>query len=141
MPYFLPQSAGPGERTARLPPLTGRPGPSRFRPPSALDRWCLARLAAVAEGVPLRFVLWDGTACNASQGSPQFTLHISSRSMLRRLMRDPDLGFGEGYVDGREARPARRARGRSSPPGSTWWSPIVPCSRATSRAPAGSRRT
>jgi cyclopropane-fatty-acyl-phospholipid synthase len=67
---------------------------------SPLDRWCLSKLVQVAAGVPVRFVLWDGTSRTATGGPFRFTIHVASRAALWRLARDPDLGFGEGYVDG-----------------------------------------
>jgi len=68
------------------------------RSSTILDRWCVSALLKFAAGVPLRIVLWDGTAAGAAE--PEFTLHVGSRTALWRLARDPDLGFGEGYVDG-----------------------------------------
>ena len=77
-----------------------RPAITDPRRATALDQWCLARLADFAGGVPLRIVLWDGTARAAADGPPRYTLRVGSRRALWRLVRDPDLGFGEGYVDG-----------------------------------------
>jgi cyclopropane-fatty-acyl-phospholipid synthase len=67
---------------------------------SPLDRWCLAQLTRVAAGVPLRVELWDGTSAAASGGESRFTIRIGTRRALWRMVRDPDLGFGEAYVEG-----------------------------------------
>jgi cyclopropane-fatty-acyl-phospholipid synthase len=78
--------------------LRARPAshPGRATP---IDRWCLSRLAQVARGVPVRFELWDGTSCAASDTDPVATLRVRTRRALWKLLRDPDLGFGEGYTD------------------------------------------
>jgi cyclopropane-fatty-acyl-phospholipid synthase len=78
-------------------------GPPRAMqsPASALDRWCLGRLAEMASGVALRLVLWDGTTLASSAGPERFTLRIADRQTLWRIAREPDLGFGEGYMNGR----------------------------------------
>lgn len=68
-------------------------------PPTLLDRWGARTLLDVASGVPLRLVLWDGSTWERT-AAPEFTLRIASRHALWRLLRDPDLGFGEGYTDG-----------------------------------------
>jgi cyclopropane-fatty-acyl-phospholipid synthase len=69
-------------------------------PATALDRWCLGRLADVSSGVPVRFVLWDGTAIGPP-GAERFTIRLGDRRTLWRVVREPDLGFGEAYTDGR----------------------------------------
>ena len=88
-------------------PATARdpsgPAPPRAWPlrAVALDRWCLGRLAEATSGLPLRIVLWDGTTVASSPGPERFTVRIADRATLWRIARDPDLGFGEGYTDGR----------------------------------------
>ena len=73
---------------------------TRIRLVSPIDRWCLSKLVQVVGDVPVQFVLWDGTTARAGDGLPRFTVHLASRGALWRLACDPDLGFGEGYVDG-----------------------------------------
>jgi cyclopropane-fatty-acyl-phospholipid synthase len=73
---------------------------ARPRGATALDRWCLSQVGRAAAGVPLRIVLWDGTTATAADGEPRFTIYIRSRATLLGLVRDPDLGFGEGYLNG-----------------------------------------
>lgn len=88
--------AGPasGHAPGRLRPVTpaGRASP--------LDRWLLEKLVHAARGAPVRFWLWDGTTCAASDDIPVGTVRIGSRAALLKLIRDPDVGFGEGYTDG-----------------------------------------
>ena len=68
-------------------------------PPTALDRWCLARVARVVQEVPVRLSLWDGFTLQGSD-APVYTVRIGSRAALIGLLRDSDLGFGEGYARG-----------------------------------------
>lgn len=64
------------------------------------DRWCLEAIARAVRGAPLRIVLWDGTWRSASDASPLHEIRVGSRFALWRLLPDPDLGFGEGFVRG-----------------------------------------
>jgi cyclopropane-fatty-acyl-phospholipid synthase len=97
--YFLHRSFVPDRLRSGT---TGsvRSGSRGPRPANALDRWCLDRLVEIARDVPLQFVLWDGTARQASAEPPRFTIRVAHPPALRALVRDPDLGFGEGYVSG-----------------------------------------
>ncbi len=66
-----------------------------------LDAWGLAALARGLEGVPIRLVLWTGLSRLACPGLPLADIVIHDRATLWRLLRNPDLAFGEGYTDGR----------------------------------------
>jgi hypothetical protein len=68
---------------------------------AALDRWCVGALVRLLAGVPVRFVLWDGTAQQASACRPVADMCIGDRPTLLRLVWHPDLYFGEAYTDGR----------------------------------------
>jgi cyclopropane-fatty-acyl-phospholipid synthase len=97
--YPLHRSLGLADRDPRgtrqaVPELFGSVAATR------LDRWCLSQLVQVVGSVPVQFVLWDGTAATAGDGAARFTVRVGSRSVLWRLVWDPDLGFGEAYVDG-----------------------------------------
>ena len=52
--------------------------------------------------VPLAFRLWDGTTARVgSRGVSPFTVVVTSRRMLRRLLRRPSpLCFGEAFIAG-----------------------------------------
>ena len=67
---------------------------------SPVDRWCLSTVVRAAGAVPVQFVLWDGTSAAAGDSPARFVVHLGSRAALWRLARDPDCGFGEGYVNG-----------------------------------------
>ena len=71
------------------------------RSTAPLDAWGLAALARGLEGVPIRLVLWNGLSRLACPGIPLADIVIHDRATLWRLLRNPDLAFGEGYTDGR----------------------------------------
>jgi len=71
------------------------------RPTSRIDRWCLTALGRAVAGVPVRLVLWDGTALAGSPEPPMATVRIHDRRALLGLLWDTDRGFGEAYTDGR----------------------------------------
>jgi len=66
-----------------------------------VDRWCLAALERAVAGVPVRLVLWDGTALTGPPAAPVATVRIHDRRALLALLWDADVGFGEGYTEGR----------------------------------------
>lgn len=68
---------------------------------TAFDRWCLDRIVAALPGVPVRCILWDGTARGASAPDAVATVRIHDRPTLLRLLVDPDLHFGDAYSAGR----------------------------------------
>jgi cyclopropane-fatty-acyl-phospholipid synthase len=49
---------------------------------------------------PVRFLLWDDTEIREFDGEPVGTLRIREPRVIRDILLSPDLGFGEGYVDG-----------------------------------------
>lgn len=57
-----------------------------------LSRW---------RGPGLRVRYWDGREAMAGKPPWTTTLHIRSPSVLRGMLRNPSLGFGHAYVDGR----------------------------------------
>lgn len=42
----------------------------------------------------------DGTLETYGQGNPQFTVYITDPKLVRRLVLNPELALGEGYMDG-----------------------------------------
>jgi cyclopropane-fatty-acyl-phospholipid synthase len=55
-------------------------------------------LAAVGRP-PVEFVLWDGSRVEG-ETPVQARIHLRDRRTLRRLLRNPIVGFGDGYADG-----------------------------------------
>jgi cyclopropane-fatty-acyl-phospholipid synthase len=67
--------------------------------PSALDRWVLSKLTSRIDPARLRVVLWDAPQPVRGDGVP--TVQIRDRGALYRVIRYPDLHFGDLYSTGR----------------------------------------
>lgn len=65
------------------------------------DRACLHYTARYLHGVPLRLIFLDDLIADCAPEPHLGTLRIQDRGTLLRLMWNPDLGFGEGYSEGR----------------------------------------
>ena len=66
-----------------------------------LDRWIARRLVAALDDAPVEVRLWDGFALNTSVPSPVGSVTVHDRAALYMLLVDGELGFGDGYTDGR----------------------------------------
>jgi len=80
-------------------------GPARARSASPtrtlpVDRWLLRALLRAAGSPPIRCVLPDGEAVYVGAGEPVATIRFRERRALHRMLRQPELAFGEGYTDG-----------------------------------------
>ena len=53
-------------------------------------------------GSPFAVRYWDGTEtlANSDGASPQFTLRIKDEHVLKAILKNPSLGFGESFTDG-----------------------------------------
>jgi cyclopropane-fatty-acyl-phospholipid synthase len=83
--------------------VTGRPRAVR-RATSRLqgvDRVLLRTFLRFAGSPPLRCVLPDGSVIDPPDGEVVGTLRFRDRPTLYAMLRMPELGFGEGYTDGR----------------------------------------
>lgn len=83
--------------------VTGRPRAVR-RASSCLrgiDRALLRTFLRLAGNPPLRCVLPDGAVVDPPGGEVVGTLRFRDRPTLYALLRMPEIGFGEGYTDGR----------------------------------------
>jgi len=70
-------------------------------PPSALERWLLAKLFGLMGQPAIRFVLWDQSTVGPEGANEAVSgLHIPSRRVLWRLLRNPGLNFGDDYSAG-----------------------------------------
>ena len=83
--------------------VTGRPravrrATSRLR---GVDRVLLGTFLRFAGNPPLRCVLPDGSVIDPPGGDVVGTLRFRDRPTLYALLRMPEIGFGEGYTDGR----------------------------------------
>jgi len=64
-----------------------------------LERALLARLHRLSGEPPVRLQLWDGFSVGPAQAP--FTIELLDRGALYRLLRSPNIGFGEMYSAGR----------------------------------------
>ena len=75
------------------------PAPARQRPAWSLERTFVGSLYERIGRPKLLLVLWDGTEIG-EKGSPVGKILIGSPAVLRRVVWNPNLAFGEGYSDG-----------------------------------------
>ncbi len=81
--------------TGRARPIDAQARAFRF------DRLLLSAFLRAAGRPPLRCVLPDGQSVCESAGEPVGTVRFRDRRTLYHFLRAPELGFGEGYTDGR----------------------------------------
>lgn len=83
--------------------VTGRPRVARRVTArlKGVDRVLLRTFLRFAGYPPLRCVLPDGTAIDPPHGEIVGTVRFRDRPTLYAMLRMPEIGFGEGYTDGR----------------------------------------
>jgi cyclopropane-fatty-acyl-phospholipid synthase len=69
------------------------------RTSSRLARRALERVLRQYGQPPVRIVLWDGESIEPP-AVPVATLHVKSPRVLRSLVADPEVGFGDAYAGG-----------------------------------------
>jgi cyclopropane-fatty-acyl-phospholipid synthase len=74
--------------------------PGKPRASSSLAQFALRRLRDALGRPPLAIVLWDGVEIAAADTAAT-RVRVRDAGALWRLLRNPSLGFGEMYVDGR----------------------------------------
>ena len=67
---------------------------------TVFDRWAVSRIQRFVRTAPIRFLLWDGFERPSLSGPPVATLVFKNRSALYGWMWDPELNFGETYMEG-----------------------------------------
>lgn len=67
---------------------------------NAAQRWIMERIFRSIGRAPVRIVI-EGYSYSPPGVSPQFTIRIRDLRTLVDLLIDPEIGFGEAYVDGR----------------------------------------
>ncbi len=65
-----------------------------------LDRWLLKRIAAGLGHPPVTFALWDGSSV-VPAGESLGKITIKDRRTLYHVIASPEIGFGDGYSEGR----------------------------------------
>jgi cyclopropane-fatty-acyl-phospholipid synthase len=69
---------------------------------SHIDRWLLNKMYDSVGRPPIQLRLRNSVeVCCPAETSPVATIVIQDRKTLLELLLDPELGFGEGYCDGR----------------------------------------
>jgi len=69
--------------------------------PRFADEWVLTRILKATGQAPIRLVVKDGADVSPSGISPVATMVIRDRGTLAGLLRDPEVNFGDAYMDGR----------------------------------------
>src|ERR1700722_3677567 len=65
------------------------------------DVWLLSRILEATGSAPVRLVVKGGADVSPLGGAPVATMVIKDRSTLAGLLRDPEVSFGDAYMDGR----------------------------------------
>jgi cyclopropane-fatty-acyl-phospholipid synthase len=68
--------------------------------PDMADQSLLARILESAGSPPVRLLVKGGADVTPRGVVPAATVVIQDRAMLYRLLRDPETGFGDAYMDG-----------------------------------------
>jgi cyclopropane-fatty-acyl-phospholipid synthase len=63
------------------------------------DRWLVGLVARHLQGASVRLRLWDGSSVGPADAVA--TIAISDRATLLGLARDPDIAFGDAFMQGR----------------------------------------
>jgi len=69
--------------------------------PRFADEWLLSRILQATGSVPVRLLVKGGAAVSPPGGAPVATLVIEDRATLVGLLRDPEVSFGDAYMEGR----------------------------------------
>jgi cyclopropane-fatty-acyl-phospholipid synthase len=73
-------------------------GPTRV-PVRTWDRWLAGLVARHLQGASVRLRLWDGSSVGPDDAAD--TIVIGDRPTLLNLARDPDIAFGDAFMQGR----------------------------------------
>ncbi|MGH9681292.1 MAG: hypothetical protein ACRD4Y_15200, partial [Candidatus Acidiferrales bacterium] len=68
---------------------------------SSLEKWILRNIYASIGRPPIRLGLRRGLEVGPTDVEPVADVLISDWSTLLRLLLDPEIGFGDGYAEGR----------------------------------------
>jgi len=71
-----------------------------IRPSMAFDRRAIEAVQRVVSSAPIRFELWDGFSVGSEGTSAVATLRLKNRRTLFSWLWDPELNFGEAYMNG-----------------------------------------
>ncbi len=68
---------------------------------SSIEKWILQKIYASIGRPPIRIALGRGAEVGPANSEPVASVLISDRSTLSRLLLNPEIGFGDGYAEGR----------------------------------------
>src|SRR5580658_9669192 len=69
--------------------------------PRFADKWLLSRILEATGSAPVRLLVRGGADVSPPGAAPVATMVIQDRATLAGLLRDPEVSFGEAYMDGR----------------------------------------
>src|ERR1700683_336836 len=69
--------------------------------PGFADEWVLTRILKATGQAPIRLVVKGGADVSPPGISPVATVVLEDRNTLTRLLRDPEVSFGDAYMDGK----------------------------------------
>ncbi len=69
--------------------------------PRFADRWLLSRILDATGRAPVRLLVKGGADVSPPGASPVATMVIQDRDTLAGLLHDPEVSFGDAYMDGR----------------------------------------
>jgi cyclopropane-fatty-acyl-phospholipid synthase len=69
--------------------------------PRFADKWLLSRILEVTGSAPVRLRVKGGADVSPPGRAPVATMVIQDRSTLAALLRDPEVSFGDAFMDGR----------------------------------------
>ena len=69
--------------------------------PRFADEWVLLRILKSTGRAPIRLMMKDGVNISPPGVSPVATVVLQDRQTLAGLLHDPEVGFGDAYMDGR----------------------------------------
>lgn len=69
-------------------------------PSTAMDRMVASLALRFANSPPIALVLWDGQELAPAGRSPVARFHLNTRAALYRMLRNPELHFGDAYSTG-----------------------------------------
>ena len=69
--------------------------------PRFADKWVLSRILTAIGQAPIRLVIQDGADVSPQGVSPVATVVLRDRNTLAGLLRDPEMSFGDAYMDGK----------------------------------------
>jgi len=70
---------------------------------SSIERWLLKKFLAATGNPPLRLAIKDGASVVPPDKQPVGTLLFQDRITLLKTISQPEIGFGDGYADGKIA--------------------------------------